>query len=224
MFTVHHLNNSRSQRVLWALEELGLPYDIRAYQRDARTMLAPKELKAVHPLGLSPVVEYTDDAGERVVLAESGAILEALAAHAGGALRPHGGAAGRACTYWLHYAEGSLMPLLLLRLVMGEISGKKIPWAVRPMAKAIAATVNATFVDPRLALHLDVIDRHLGTSAFFAGDALSIADIQMSFPVLAARHRAGLGERKHLQAWLARIEAMPGLQRAIHKGGPISFD
>ncbi len=224
MFTVHHLNNSRSQRVLWALEELGLPYDIRAYQRDARTMLAPKELKAVHPLGLSPVVEYTDDAGERVVLAESGAILEALAAHAGGALRPREGAAGRACTYWLHYAEGSLMPLLLLKLVMGEISGKKIPWAVRPIAKAIAATVNATFVDPRLRLHLDVIDQHLGKSAFFAGDALSIADIQMSFPVLAARHRAGLGERKHLQAWIARIEAMPGLQRAIAKGGPIGFD
>lgn len=224
MFTVHHLNNSRSQRILWALEELGLPYQIKAYQRNSKTMLAPPELKAVHPLGLSPVVEFVDAAGERVVLAESGAILETLAALAEGRLRPSGGAAGRACTYWLHYAEGSLMPLLLLKLVMGEISGPKTPWAVRPIAKAIAATVNATFVDPRLKLHLDVIDQHLAKSAFFAGDALSIADIQMSFPVLAAKHRAGVGGRKHLQAWIARIEAMPGLQRAIDKGGPIGFD
>jgi len=224
MYTVHHLNNSRSQRVLWALEELALPYQIRPYQRDAKTMLAPPELKAVHPLGLSPVVEFVDAAGERVVLAESGAILEALSAQANGRLRPTEGAAGRACTYWLHYAEGSLMPLLLLKLVMGQISGPKIPWAVRPVAKAIAATVNATFVDPRLRLHLDVIDQHLAKSLFFAGDELSIADIQMSFPVLAAKHRAGVGDRRHLQAWIARIEALPGLQRAIEKGGPIGFE
>jgi glutathione S-transferase len=224
MFTVHHLNNSRSHRVLWALEELGLPYQIQAYQRDAATMLAPPELKAVHPLGLAPVLAFVDAAGERVVLAESGAILEALAAHADGRLRPSQGADGRACTYWLHYAEGSLMPLLLLKLVMGQISGKKIPWAVRPIAKAIAGKVNAAFIDPRLKLHLDYIDQQLSTSAFFAGEALSIADIQMSFPVLAAQHRTGLGNRKHLQAWVASIEAMPGLLRAIDKGGPIGFE
>ncbi len=224
MILVHHLNNSRSQRVLWALEELELAYEIKAYARDKKTMLAPPELKGVHPLGLSPVVEHRPDDADAVVVAESGAILSYLSEIADGRLRPMGGEDGRACTYWLHYAEGSLMPLLLLKLVMTQISGPKVPFLVRPIAKAIAGQVNGAFTDPRIALHLDVIDAHLGKSRWFVGDTLSIADVQMSFPLLAAAHRTGLAKRTNIAAWLDRVQSRPAFVAAVAKGGPIEFD
>ncbi|MCO4763970.1 MAG: glutathione S-transferase [Myxococcales bacterium] len=224
MFIVHHLNNSRSQRVLWALEELELPYELKCYARDPKTMFAPPELKDVHPLGLSPVVEHDAADGVRIKLAESGAILEHLGALGGAPLRPTTGPAAVDCMYWLHYAEGSLMPLLLLKLVMKQISGPKVPFVVRPIAKAVAGQVDANFTDPRVTLHLDFIDQHLAKTGWFAGDQLTIADIQMSFPLLAAAHRAGLAERTHIREWLARIQARPAFVAAIAKGGPISFD
>ena len=221
-FILHHLNNSRSQRILWALEELGVDYEIKSYQRDEKTMLAPPELKAIHPLGLSPVLEHRRDGQSPIVLAESAAILRYLSAQTN-QLSPATDEDARACTYWLHYAEGTLMPLLLVKLIMTQISGPKVPFLVRPVAKAIAGKVNKMFTDSRIPLHLDYIEAHLAGGAWFAGQDLSIADVQMSFPVMAAAHRAGLDGRPNITAWLKRVEARPAFERAIEKGGAIQF-
>ena len=218
MIVVHHLNNSRSQRVLWLLEELGLEYDIRRYQRDPDTMLAPPELRAVHPLGKSPVV--TD--GE-LTLAESGAIIEYLVdRYAQGRLAPSAGSRERLrYTYWLHYAEGSAMPPLLLKLVFQRVGSAKMPFFAKPVARGIAAQVQRTFVDPQIALHLDFMEDELSRSRWFAGEEFSAADIQMSFPVEAAAARAGLdASRPRLMAWLDAIHARPAYRRALEKGGP----
>jgi glutathione S-transferase len=221
MITVHHLNNSRSQRVLWLLEELGADYTIRHYQRDKRTMLAPPELRQVHPLGKSPVV--TD--GE-TTLAESGAILEYLADRYGnGRFTPAGGTPERLrYTYWMHYAEGSAMPPLLMKLVFDRIERGPMPLLVRPIARGIARTVKATFVQPQIDNHLDFMEGELGKSEGFAGNDFTVADIQMSFPVEAAAARGGLDQRRpRLMAWLARMHARPAYQRALEKGGPFKL-
>ena len=222
MIVVHHLNNSRSQRVLWLLEELGVAYEIVRYQRDPQTMLAPESLRRVHPLGKSPVV--TD--GE-LTLAESGAIIEYLADRYGGRdrLAPAAGTAQRLrYTYWLHYAEGSAMPLLLLNLVFARVASAKMAFFAKPVAKAIAAQVSRSFIEPQLKLHLDYMESELAKSPWFAGDAFSAADIQMSFPIEAAAVRGGLGTRRpHLHAWLERIHARPAYQRALERGGPYTF-
>jgi glutathione S-transferase len=218
MITVHHLNNSRSQRVLWLLEELGLPYDVKRYERDAATMLAPATLRAVHPLGKSPVI--TDD--EHTV-AESGAIAEYLVArHGNGRLAPPEGTPERLrYTYWLHYAEGSLMPPLLLKLVFDRVESAPMPFFVRPVARAIAGRAKSSFIGPQIALHLDYVEGELGKSPWFAGDELSAADIQMSFPLEAAAARGGLDARRpRIQAFLERIHARPAYQRALERGGP----
>lgn len=223
MITVHHLENSRSQRVLWLLEELGLPYEIAHYKRDPETMLAPPELRAIHPLGKAPVV--TDDgSGETLVLAESGAILEHLAETYGDGtlMPPRGTAAHRDFRYWLHYAEGSAMSPLLLKLVMVRI-GVKAPLLVRPIARAIAKKVQADFVDPQIALHMAHWERSLADREHFAG-AFSAADIQMSFPVEAAMARAARSGRfPQVQAWLDRVRARPAYQRALERGGPYTL-
>jgi glutathione S-transferase len=222
MIIVHHLNNSRSQRILWLLEELGLPYEIKRYQRDPQTMLAPPELRAVHPLGKSPVL--TD--GE-LTLAESGAIIEYLADRYGaGALIAAPGTPERLrCNYWLHYAEGSLMPPLLLKLVFRRVEAAPVPFFVRPIAKGIAGKVQQTFVDPQLALHLDYLEAELGKSAWFGGERFGAADIQMSFPLEAAAARAGLdASRPRLWAFLQRIHARPAYQRALDRGGAYSLE
>jgi glutathione S-transferase len=223
VITVHHLENSRSQRVLWLLEELGRPYEITHYKRDPKTMLAPPELRAIHPLGKAPVV--TDDgSGETLVLAESGAILEHLAETYGdGTLTPpRGTAAHRDFRYWLHYAEGSAMSPLLLKLVMVRV-GAKAPLLVRPIARAIANKVQADFVDPQIALHMDHWERSLADHEHFAG-AFSAADIQMSFPVEAAMARAARSGRfPRLQAWLDRVHGRPAYQRALERGGPYAL-
>jgi len=217
MIVVHHLNNSRSQRVLWLLEELGLAYEVKRYQRDAKTMLAPPELRAVHPLGKSPVIQD----GE-VTLAESGAILEYLVGrHGNGRLIPAAGTPERLrYSYWLHFAEGSAMPPLLLKLVFDRIEKGPMPFFVRPVARAIAQRAKSSFIQPNIDRNLDFMEGELGKSDWFAGAEFSAADIQMSFPLEAAQARGGL-DAKHprLMAFLERIHARPAYRRAIEKGG-----
>jgi glutathione S-transferase len=217
MIIVHHLNNSRSQRVLWLLEELGLDYEVRRYQRNAKTMLAPPELRAVHPLGKSPVIE---DAGQ--VLAESGAIVEYLAERYGeGHLVPPAGTPERLrYRYWLHFAEGTAMPPLLLMLIFNRIETAPMPFFVRPVARAIARRAKDSFVLPNIGRNLDFMERELQDRDWFAGGEFSAADIQMSFPLEAARSRGGLDERRpRLMDFLERIHARPAYRRAIEKGG-----
>ena len=219
MITVHHLNNSRSQRVLWLLEELALPYEIVYYQRDAKTMLAPPTLRKVHPLGKSPVVTTEDG----LTLAESGAIVETVIERFGqGRLAPPAGSADALrYRYWLHYAEGSAMPPLLLKLVFDKIESSKMPFFAKPIAKAIASKAKSSFITPNITTHLDFLEGELGKSEWFAGDAFTGADIQMSFPVEAAAARGGLdASRPKLMDWLARIHARPAYKKALERGGP----
>jgi glutathione S-transferase len=216
VITVHHLNNSRSQRVLWLLEELELPYEIVKYERDPKTLLAPKSLEAIHPLGKSPVV--VDGAA---TIAESGAILEYLVeTHGKGKLVPAPGtAAFRDCRYFLHYAEGSLMPYLLLRLIFNRIKSKA-PFIVKPIAKAIANKVSADFIDPNLTRHIKFIGDHLEKHTWFAGTELTIADIQMLFSIEGIVARAGdMTPSPKIAEWLARAKARPAFKKALDKGG-----
>lgn len=217
MIVVHHLNNSRSQRVLWLLEELGLEYEIKRYQRDPQTMLAPASLREVHPLGKSPVI--TD--GE-LTLAESGAIIEYLVGRYGsGRLTPLPGTPERLrYTYWLHYAEGSAMPPLLMKLIFDQIEKGPMPFFAKPIARAIAQKVKKSYVEPQINRHLDYLETQLDQSAWFAGNEFSAADIQLSFPLEAAVARGGLNEsRPKLMAFLERIHARPAYQRAVGRGG-----
>jgi glutathione S-transferase len=217
VIVIHHLNNSRSQRVLWLLEELGVEYEIKRYERDAKTMLAPASLRAVHPLGKSPVI--TDGAQ---TLAESGAIVEYLVDRYGkGKLAPAPGTPERVrYAYWLHYAEGSAMPPLLLNLVFNRIANGPMPFFAKPVAKAIVNRVLTTFVNPQIKLHLDFMEAELDKSRWFTGNEFSAADIQVSFPLEAAAARAGLdSSRPKLMAYLDRIHARPAYQRALERGG-----
>lgn len=206
MITVHHLENSRSQRILWMLEELGLPYQIRRYERNKRTMLAPPELKAVHPLGKSPVI---DDDG--LVVAETGAIVEYLVDKADGRLgAPSHRDAALRYRSWLHYAEGSLMPPLLVKLVLA-----RIPIFGRAAQKRI---------QPMIDVHLNYVESELSQRPWFAGDQLTAADVMMSFPLEAARSRAGLGaSRPATIAWLDKVHARPAYRAALTKGGPYAY-
>jgi glutathione S-transferase len=218
MIILHHLNNSRSQRILWLLEELGVPYEIKRYTRDRTTMLAPASLKAVHPLGKSPVI--TD--GTRVV-AESGAIIEYLVNTYGhGRLKPAASSEDLyQYQYWLHYAEGSAMPPLLLKLVFNKIQSSKMPFFAKPIVHAVVKKTNAQFIDPQIKLHLTYMESELAQRPWFAGDALTAADIQMSFPLEAAASRGGLNAQHYpkLAAFLATIQARPAYQRALKQGG-----
>ncbi len=220
MITVHHLNNSRSQRILWLLEETGTEYEIKRYQRDPQTMLAPPELRAVHPLGKSPVI--TD--GE-LTLAESGAIVEYLAGRYGDWLLPAAGSPERLrCTYWLHFAEGSAMPPLLLKLVFDKMETAPMPFFAKPIARGIAGKVKSAFINPQLLQNLDYLEGELGKSEWFAGDTFSAADIQMSFPLEAAASRGGLdASRPRLKAFLERIHARPAYRRALERGGEYAY-
>ncbi|WP_233852288.1 glutathione S-transferase family protein [Paraburkholderia sp. HD33-4] len=217
MLTVHHLNNSRSQRVLWLLEELGVPYEVKRYERDPNTMLAPPELRAVHPLGKSPVI--TDDG---LTIAESGAIIEYLVDRYGaGRFAPPPGTPERLrYTYWLHYAEGSAMPPLLLKLIARRIGGARMPFFAKPIARKIATSLQANFVDPQLRLHLGYIDSELGATGWFAGNDFTAADVQMSFPLEAATARGAVAAQlTAIGAFLRRIHARPAYQRALERGG-----
>ncbi len=217
MIEVHHLDHSRSQRALWMLEELGLDYKIRRYERDPETMLAPASLMAVHPLGKSPVITDGDK-----TLAESGAILEYLVETygAGRFAPPPGSPDHLKYRYFMHYAEGSLMPPLLMRLVFMQLP-RRAPFVVRPIAGAISSRTLASYLDPQIARHLDFLEGELATRPWFAGDAFSAADVQMSFPLEAAAARAGLDARRpKLWDFLQRIHARPAYARALAKGGP----
>ena len=221
MIIVHHLNNSRSQRVLWLLEELGLPCEIEKYERDAKTMLAPPALLKVHPLGKSPVI--TDDG---TTVAESGAIVEYLVERYGnGRLAPAIGTPERLrWRYWLHFAEGSAMPPLLLKLIFERIKVTPMPFFAKPIARGLSNKVLGAMVEPNLKRQLDFMEGELGKSEWFAGNEFSAADIQMSFPVEAAAQRAGLdASRPKLMAFLKRIHARPAYKRALERGGPYSF-
>lgn len=218
MITVHHLNNSRSQRVLWLLEELSVPYEVKRYERDAQTMRAPASLRAVHPLGKSPVI--TD---EGRVLAESGAIIDYLAErHGQGRLVPPAGTEDRLrYTYWLHYAEGSAMPPLLIKLVLSRIKSAPVPFFARPIARAIVDRALDGFVEPQIKLHLDYIESELADRPWFTGADFTAADIQMSFPLEAAAARGGLDEtRPKAMDFLRRAQARPAYRRALERGGP----
>ena len=219
MLTVHHLNNSRSQRILWLLEELAVPYEVKHYQRDPHTMLAPAALRAVHPLGKSPVITH----GDRVV-AETGAIVTYLVDNFGdGRLMPAGGTEDRLrYIYWLNFAEGSAMPPLVMTLLLNEMS-KRTPVLVRPVARMIASAVQKTYSGPAIAAQLDFIESELAASLWFTGEAFSAADVMMSFPLEAASSRVGLGTRTHTRDWLARIHNRPGYQAALQKGGPYAY-
>ncbi len=218
MITVHHLNNSRSQRVLWLLEELGLQYEVKRYQRDRKTMLAPPELLAVHPLGKSPVI--SDGA---LTLAESGAILEYLVARYGpGRLAPQPGTpAHLRYIYWMHFAEGSAMPPLLMKLVFDRVERAPMPFFAKPIARSIAGKVKAMMVEPNIKRHLDFMENELAQGPWFAGEQFTAADIQMSFPLEAAATRGGLdASRPRLMQFLSRIHARPAYLRALETGGP----
>jgi glutathione S-transferase len=217
MITVHHLNNSRSQRILWLLEELGVAYEIQRYQRDRKTLLAPPELRAVHPLGKSPVI--TDG---KATVAESGAIIEYLVGQYGeGRLVPPPGTPEKLrYTYWLHYAEGSLMPPLLMKLVFNRVEKAPMPFFVKPVARGIARKAKQSYIDPQIKLHLDYLEAELGKGPWFAGQEFSAADIQMSFPLEAAAARGGLDAgRPNLAGFIARIHARDAYRRALERGG-----
>jgi glutathione S-transferase len=221
MIIVHHLNNSRSQRVLWLLEELGLEYEIKPYQRDRKTMLAPPELRAVHPLGKSPVITDKSN-GAEVTLAESGAIIEYLAGRYGAdRLVPPAGSPERLrYSYWMHFAEGSAMPPLLLKLIFDRIKTSPMPFFVRPIARKIADRALNSFVLPNLERNLDFMESELQKSEWFAGARFSAADIQMSFPLEAASTRGGLDEKRpRLMAFLRKIHSRPAYGRALGRGG-----
>ncbi|MBS1201046.1 MAG: hypothetical protein H6R27_1724 [Proteobacteria bacterium] len=225
MLTVHHLETSRSQRILWLLEELGVPYKLKMYRRDKSTRLAPPELKKVHPLGKSPVI--TDD-GE--VFAESGAIIEYLVEKYGSSGKgelaqlqpPPGTPEARQCRFWMHYAEGSLMNWLVMKLVFVTLPTQPMPFFVRPVVKVLCSKVQQQLIDPNLETAAAFIEEHLGRHRWFLGDELSMADFQMSFPVEALLSRsADAADYPHLAAYRDQMRARPAYQRAEKKGGPV---
>ncbi len=217
MLTVHHLNNSRSQRILWLLEELGVPYELKKYERDKDTLRAPSALRKVHPLGKSPVIT---EGG--ITVAESGAIIEYLIeTHGEGRLIPPTGTESRRkYIYWLHFAEGSAMPPLLMKLVFNRVEGADMPFFVKPIAKKIASTVKQNFIEPELRQQLDYMESELAPTGWFAGNSFTAADIQMSFPLEASAARGGLDAKyPNLVRFLERIHSRPAYQRAIERGG-----
>ena len=206
--------------MLWLLEELGLDYEVRRYERDPKTLLAPPELRAVHPLGKSPVIT---EGG--TTLAETGAIIEyLLERHGNGRLAPPPGTPERLrFTYWLHYAEGSLMPPLVMKLVFSRIPHAPMPALVRPIARRMAQGLQQGFVDPALAVHLGFVDAELARTGWFAGPDFTAADIMMSFPAEAAADRAGASRYPNIAVFLGRIHARPAYARALERGGPYAY-
>jgi glutathione S-transferase len=222
MITVHHLENSRSQRVLWLLEELGLPYEVRRYERDRATMLAPAALREVHPLGKSPVITDSDTG---LTVAETGAIVEYLVDKAGGRLRPASGTpAFLHYRYILHFAEGSAMPMLVMKLVFDTVGKAPVPFFLKPVVKGIRDKVVSSFVMPNITRQLDFLEASMAGRTWVCGDSFTAADVMLSFPLEAAAQRAGLdGSRPRLLALLKAMQARPAYRRALERGGPYSF-
>jgi glutathione S-transferase len=217
MIVVHHLEASRSQRILWALEELGVPYELKVYKRNLFTKLADPALKEIHPLGKSPIVVDGDK-----TLVESGAVLEYLVETYGeGKFVPKRDTPEfLKYRFWMHYAEGSAMPPLLLKLIFARVK-TKTPFLIRPIAKAIAVGVEKSFIDGQIATHFGYIEAELGKSTWFVGDELTAADFQMCYPVEGIFARSDGTERPNTKAWLDRVRARPAYQRALEKGGPV---
>ncbi len=221
MIIVHHLENSRSQRVLWLLEELGVPYEVKRYERDKKTNLAPKELMKIHPLGKSPVVE---DGG--AVYAETAAIIEHIIdAHGQGRLAPAAGAdAHRRYKYWLHAAEGSYMPPLVLALFLNRMETAPMPFFAKPIAKRLTQGVRDAYLNHTTKALFDYLDAELGKSDWLAGPDFTAADIIMSFPVEAALQRIdSVKAAKNLKPYVDRLHARPAYKRALEKGGPYAY-
>jgi glutathione S-transferase len=213
---VHHLDNSRSQRILWLLEELGLPYQLTEWKRGA-DMRAPKGLRDIHPLGFAPILVVDGQ-----VLAESGAILDSVLDRVPEqTLRPtEVGPQLDAYRFWLHYAEGSVMPPLLVKLLTGKLA-TDAPFLARPVTGAVGKALDSAYTDPQIRRHLRFIDTHLDGREWLL-DTFSAADIQMAFPLLASRKRTA-GDHRHIAAWLDRCEARPAFRTAMEKGGPLRF-
>ena len=219
MLTVHHLENSRSQRVLWFLEELGAQYEIRRYERDKKTSLAPAALKAVHPTGKSPVLE---DAG--AVIAETGAIIEYLVDKYDGALAPApGGPEHLRYKYWLHAAEGSFAPLLVMTLFLNRMEAAPMPFFARPIAKRLTNGVRQGYLDHTMKALFGHLETELGKSEWLAGDALTGADVMMSFPMEGLSMRGDLSAYPKIDGFLKRIHARPAYKRALERGGPYAL-
>jgi glutathione S-transferase len=218
MITVHHLEDSRSQRVLWLMEELGLDYEVKRYARDPKTRLAPAALLKVHPLGKSPVID------DGRVVAETGAIVDYVVSRYGdGRLIPAAGTdAHLAYVYWLHFAEGSAMPPLVMKLIFNTMV-QRSPKLLKGVVKAVTAPVLAGYVEPNIARQLAFVESHLAASTWFAGPEFTAADIMMSFPLEAAAQRADLSAAPKIDAFLANIHARPAYVRALERGGPYAF-
>lgn len=217
MITLHHLNQSRSQRILWLLEELELPYEIKRYERNKKTMLAPPELKQVHPLGKSPVITDGD-----LTIAESGVIIDYLTTKYGPQLKPKTEKELLKYNYWLQYAEGSLMPILLVSFIFDKVEDKA-PLMFKPVVMAISASVRKAFISPNIKTHLNFMEEELSHSTWFAGEEFTAADIQMSYPVEAASSRGLLKDKPHLLKYLERIRSREAYKRAEKKGGDFSI-
>lgn len=222
MITLHHLNNSRSQRILWLLEELKLEYKIEFYNRDKKTFLAPKNLTSIHALGKSPVI--TDDASG-MTLAESGTIIEYLVQTYGKNLIPEQGSpAYWQYLYWLHFSEGSLMPPMVMNLVLNKMTESPMPFFIKPIAKKIADKIIENFSGPNIKRSLDFIENHLSQNTWFCGEELSGADIQMSFPLEASAARGILNSQyPHTLAYVKRFQALPAYQAGLAKGGDYDY-
>lgn len=221
MLVVHHLENSRSQRILWALEELGVPYEVKRYERNKKTSLAPDSLRKIHPLGKSPVMTNDD-----TTVAESGAIIEYLVGKYGNGLLAVNNDEDqlRAYQYWLHFAEGSLMPPLLLKLVFDKVRKSPMPFFAKPIAQSISRKVMKSFVGPNIKNNLAFIEDYLAAHEWFAGNKLTGADIQMSFP-LEASVASGVADNQYpnIIAYVKRIHARTAYQKALAAGGPYDY-
>ncbi len=221
MITVHHLENSRSQRVLWLLEELDVPYEVKRYERDKKTNLAPPALMKVHPLGKSPVIE---DGG--AVYAETGAIAEHIIdAHGQGRLKPAAGTdAHRRYQYWMHAAEGSFMPPLVMALFLNRMETAPMPFFAKPIAKKLVNAVRGGYLDHTTKALFDHVDAELRKSAWLAGDAFTAADVMMSFPLEASLTRIDVARKSSaIKDFVERIQARPAYARALEQGGPYAY-
>ena len=223
MLIIHHLDNSRSQRILWLLEELNLEYKIETYKRVKKSLRAPKELKAIHPLGKAPVLQHNS-----TTMAESGAIIDYILRHfdKNNSLYPIMSSSDYdQFIFWLHYAEGSVMPPLVVKLITAMLKSKSVPLLVRAFTGLIAAGIDKNYTDPQIKDHFDFIDQHLSKNTFFIGNHFSAADIQMSFPLEAAMDRAvQKNQYKNIENFLKRIHSRPAYIRAIEKGGDYIYN
>jgi len=224
MLTVHHLNNSRSQRILWLLEELEVDYPLVKYARDAKTNLAPESMKAIHPLGKLPVITDSFN-GDDIVIAESGAIIDYLANRYGdGQLIPERHSkAYLDYNYWLHFAEGSLMSMLIVKMMFDRVRVAPLPFFLKPVARKIADGAMAAYPGPNIKSMMIMLEQHLSENEWFVADRLTAADIQMSFPLEATVARGGAENLPNITAYVKRFQALPSYLKALEKGGQYDF-